>query len=33
MLEEVFKNLSTKYLSLEELNILKFGVNHSLPPC
>ena len=30
--EEVVKNLSTKNLSLEELNILKFGLNHSLPP-
>ena len=29
--EEVVKNLCTKNLSLEELNILKFGLNHSLP--
>ena len=32
MHEKVIKNLSTKNLSLEELNILKFGLNHSLPP-
>ena len=31
MHEKVIKNLSTKNLSLEELNILKFGLNHSLP--
>ena len=30
--EEVVKNISSKHLSLEELNILKFGLNHSLPP-
>ena len=29
--KEVPKNLSTKRFSLEELNILKFGLNHSLP--
>ena len=32
MHEKVIKNLSTKNFSLEELNILKFGLNHSLPP-
>ena len=30
--EEVVKNISSKNLALEELNILKFGLNHSLPP-
>ena len=30
--EEVVKNCSTKNLSFEELNIPKFGLNHSLPP-
>ena len=30
--EEVVKNLSTKNLSFEKLDILKFGLNHSLPP-
>ena len=29
--EEVAKNLCTKNVPLEELNILKFGLNHSLP--
>ena len=30
--EEIVKNLSTKILSLEELDTLKFGLSHSLPP-
>ena len=30
--KKVVKNFSTKNLSLEGLNILKFGLNHSLPP-
>ena len=30
--EEVVKNLSTKNLSLEKLNNIKFDLNHSLPP-
>ena len=32
MHEEDVRNLSTKNLSLEELNILKFGLNHALRP-
>ena len=32
MHEKVVKNLSTKNFSLKELNILKFGLDHLLPP-
>ena len=29
---EVVKNLSSKHLTNEELDLLKFGLHHSLPP-